>query len=282
MRRALDRQKTIRLVQTVVLMAGMVFLAARAAALLVGPLFGWLLVLVAPVVTIFSLAGQQLLLPPGTRRLHYAEAPEIHHVLKMLIDRADLDFVPPIYVLPYGTAEALTTGIGERARILISRGLLLRLSMREIQGVLAHEVSHIRNRDLPLFAMAGAMQRITRVIGFFLTILVLLFFPLLIAGVPVIPLRALLYMAVVPMVALFVQFALLRTREFQADLGAAELTGDPRGLASALAKLEAVRRPLWNLMVVTGGRRSVLGELLRTHPGTEERIRRLEELQNFD
>ncbi|TVR74660.1 MAG: hypothetical protein EA427_00850 [Spirochaetaceae bacterium] len=279
---AIHRQKTVRLVQTVLLMGGMVILAARAAALVVGPFFGWLLVLVAPVVTVYSLAGQRLLLPPGTRQLQAAEAPEVHRILRDLVFRAGLDFVPPIFVLPSGTAEAMTTGIGGGARILVSRGLLRRLSPREIAGVLAHEISHIRNRDLPLFAMAGAMQRITRVIGLFLTILVLLFFPLLLAGVPVIPLQALLYMAVVPLVTVFVQFALLRTREFQADLGAVELTGDPAGLASALAKLESVRRPLWNFMIVTGGRRSVLGELLRTHPGTEERIRRLGELQSFD
>lgn len=272
------RQKVLRLVQTSLLMAGMVFLAARAAAIVLGPFFGWVLVVIAPVITVYSLAGQKLLLPPGTRYLHPAEAPEVYRILRDLIHRAELAFVPPVFVLPSSGTEALTTGVGTGARIILSWGLLNRLPVRELRAVLAHEVSHIRNHDLPLFAMAGAMQRITRVIGAFLTVLVLLFFPLMIAGIPVIPVQALLYMAVAPIVTVIVQFALLRTREFQADLGAAELTGDPEALAFALARLEQNRAPLWNFRVVTGGRRSFLGELLRTHPGTEERIRRLQEL----
>ena len=279
MTRAIQRQKALRLVQTTVLLGGMVFLAARAAALVVGPFFGWMLVLVVPFITLYSLSGQQLLLPSGTRRLHPAEAPEVYRILQLLVRRAGLDFVPPVYLLPSGNAEALTTGVGSGVRILLSRGLLSGLTLRELRAVLAHEVSHIRNRDLPLFALAGAMQRITRMTGLILAALVFLLFPLLLAGVPVIPVQALLYITAVPLVTVLVQFALLRTREFQADLGAAELTGDPEALVSALTKLETVRRPFWNLLVLTGGRRSGLGELLRTHPGTEERIRRLRELR---
>ncbi len=274
------RQKVLRLVQTTVLMTGMVFLAARAAAIVVGPFFGWLLVFVAPIITVYSLAGQRLLLPTGTRVLHPAEAPEVYRILRRLVERAGLDRVPPIYLLPSSNAEALTTGIGKGTRILLSRGIFHTLSLRETQAVLAHEVSHIRNHDLPLFAMAGAMQRLTRLFGVFLTVLVILFFPLILAGIPVIPLRALLYMTAAPVVTALVQFALLRTREFQADLGAAELTGDPEGLASALARLESFRRPVWNFFVVNGSRRTALGELLRTHPGTEERIARLRELSS--
>lgn len=259
-------------------MAGMVVLAARAAAIVVGPFFGWMIVVIAPLITIHSLSGAQLMLPRGTRRLSFNEAPEMYHMLSDLIHRAGLERVPPVYLLPSGTAEALTTGVGDGVRMLLSRGILSTLSPRELRAVLAHEVSHIRNRDLPLFAMAGAMQRITRVIASFFSLLVILFFPLILAGVPVIPPRALLYMVAAPLVTVLVQFALLRTREFQADLAAAELTGDPQALASALGKLEAMHRPLWNWYVVNGGRRSVLGELLRTHPGTEERINRLRSL----
>jgi heat shock protein HtpX len=273
-------QKVLRLVQTVLLTAGMVFLAARAATIVVGPVLGWVMVATAPAITLHALIGQRLLLPAGTRALHPREAPEVYRLLRDLVARAGLKRVPPVYLLPGGQAEALTTGVGEGTRLLLSRGIFARLSTRELGAVLAHEVSHIRNLDLPLFAMVSAMQRITRLIAGLFSVLVIIFFPLILAGVPVIPPRALLYMAVAPIMTVLVQFALLRTREFQADLGAAELTGDPEALASALVKLEYLRRPFWNLLTGTGQRSSRMGELLRTHPGTEERVERLRELMS--
>lgn len=276
--RGYHHQKILRLVQTILLTAGMVFLAARAATIVVGPVLGWTVVAIAPIITLHALVGQRLLLPAGTRPLHPREAPEVYHLLRDLITRAGLKRVPSVYLLPGGQAEALTTGVGEGTRLLLSRGLLARLSLRELRAVLAHEVSHIRNLDLPLFAMVGAMQRITRLIAGLFSVLVIIFFPLILAGVPVIPPRALLYMAVAPVMTVLVQFALLRTREFQADLGAAELTGDPEALTSALVKLEYLRRPFWNLLTGTGQRSSRMGELFRTHPGTEERVARLRDL----
>lgn len=275
-------QKRLRLAQTVVLFGGMVLLAARAAAIVVGPVVGWIIVILAPLIAVHSLSSSRLMLPAGTRRLHPAEAPQLFDMLQRLVRVAGLEHVPQIYVLPSGNGEALTTGIGRQARLLLSRGLLQALSNRELLAVMAHEVSHIRNLDLPLFAMAGAMQRLTRMITGFLTVLVIVFFPLILAGVPVVPLRALLYMAVAPLVTVLVQFALLRTREFQADIGAAELTGDPDALASALSKLDALHQPMWNLFILTGQRRSALGELLRTHPSTAERIDRLRSLRRAD
>ncbi len=264
--------------RTVLLLVAMVFLAGRAAGMVLGPWLGWVLVLAAPVLSLRALTRHPLMLPTGTQRLEPWQAPEFFQTLRLLATRARLAQVPAVYILPSRRAEAFTTGVGSRAMILISRGVFEILSAREIAAVLAHEISHIRNLDLPLFVVAGAMQNLTRLMAGFLLILVVATLPMLLFGIVPVPPQALLYMGVVPAISLLAQLALLRTREFQADAGAVELTGDPAALVQALVRIESLQRPWWNGMIGTGGRSSVLQRLLRTHPGTDERVRRLGEL----
>lgn len=266
------------MIQTIVLLAGLIILAGRAASMVLGPVLGWLMVLVAPAISLRALVRHPLLLPPGAYRLAPQDDPELYRTVAILARRADLPVVPPVYVLPSYRAEAYTTGVGSRAVLLLSRGVLDTLSLREVAAVVAHEISHIRNLDLPLFALAGAMQNLTRLIAGFLSVLVLATIPFLLLGIVLVPPQALLYMAVVPVVSLLTQLALLRTREFQADRGAVELTGDPQALASALIRLEGVHRPWWNVVLSTPGGSSRLQNLLRTHPGTAERVERIMEI----
>ena len=272
------RQRRLRLLQTVVLAGVMVYLAARAAAVVMGPMGAALALLLVAVVSMYSVTNQRVLFPMGTHLLRWSDAPGLYRQVQELAHRAGLDAAPALYVVPTREPVALTTGVGSGAVLVVSRGLLSILNERELRAVLAHELAHMRNHDLPLFALMGAMQRITRMVAGLLMMVVVFAFPLMLIGIAILPAEALLYLALVPLVSLFAQMALLRTREFQADLGAAEITGDPAALASALQRIERSRQPLWNVFIPTPGRAGRLAELLRTHPTTDERIQHLRAL----
>jgi heat shock protein HtpX len=151
------------------------------------------------------------------------------------------------------------------------------LTLRELAGVLAHEVSHIRNRDLWLMSIADLAGRLTHMMSLFGVALVMVSLPLWLSGAGGVPLLLIPLLVFAPQVTTLLQLALSRAREFDADLDAAGLTGDPDGLASALAKLERYQRGAWERILMPGYR---LPEpsVLRTHPPTEERIARLKRL----
>lgn len=272
------RQRRLRLAQTAVLAAAVVYLAARAATIIMGPVGAWIALVMVTGVTIHSVSNQRFLLPAGTRRLAWHEAPQLAAAVSDLANRAQLHRVPPLYIVPRRQPIALTTGWGDRAIMVVSEGLLHTLTMRELRAVIAHEIAHLRNHDLPLFALIGAMQQTTRIVSGILLVVVVVSFPLLLFGVAIVPPEALLYLGLVPLISVLAQMALLRTREFQADLVAAELTDDPAALASALLRIERAQRPFWGLLPTGTGDRGTLGRLLRTHPSTEERIAHLQAL----
>jgi len=274
-------QRGFRLIQSLVLAGLIVYLAVRAATIMFGSLGGWTAVVLVSVISLRSLGTQRLFLPPGSYRLQWRDAPEIPRVLRRIAERGGLDAVPAVYVLPSPQPQAMTTGMGPGTTILVTRGLVRLLSIREIEGVLAHEIAHIVNRDLPLFAVLGAMQVLTRFVATALTIIVVIAFPMLIMGVTIVDPYALLYLSIIPVVSLLLQPAFLRTREFQADLDAVELTGDPEGLAQALLKIDGVQRGFWNRIRNRGSVAGddLLSRLLNSHPGTAERVRRLRELR---
>lgn len=283
MYRELVRQRRIRLFQSLVLAALMVYLAVRAAALIFGSVGAWVAVIAVAAISIYSLGGKKLLLPSGTYALAWSDAPELFYDLRLLVRTAGISSVPKVLVIPDARPQAMTTGVGESATIILSRGLLRALSRRELRAVVAHEIAHIRNHDLPLFAVIGAMQYLTRAVAGALTILVFISFPLLLVGYVAVPPEAFLYLSIVPLVSIFLVAALLRTREYQADIGAVQLTGDADALASALARIDGPYLGVWHRLfrrtAVESPRRSDgLGELLRTHPHTSERIRRLRAL----
>jgi len=201
------------------------------------------------------------------------EAPQIYGTLAELARRAELPAVPRLYLSPHGIANALSVGQASRPIIVLTRGLLTRLGERELAGVLAHEVAHIRNRDLWILGLADSIQRFTRALSTFGMILLAFNLPLLALGAAALPFDLLLLLLLSPAASVLLALALSRTREFEADRTAAVLTGDPRGLASALASLERSQRSFWDLFLPRAqapGRR-----LWRTHPSADERIRRL-------
>ena len=173
----------------------------------------------------------------------------------------------------------MRSGSRSNAAIAVTDALARSLTPRELAGVLAHEVSHVAHDDVKVMAFADMVSRFT---SFMSTVgLFSLFFNLFgvarAAGTQV-PWFAVVVLLAAPTVGGLLQMALSRTREFDADLGAIALTGDPDGLASALAKLERAQGRVWENILLPSGRIPD-PSVLRTHPLTSDRIARLRALR---
>lgn len=209
--------------------------------------------------------------------LRYYEAPQLHEVVTELSHRAGISSVPMLYLVPSDVPNAATIGRPEESVIIVTQGLLRRLSVSEVAGVLAHEITHIRNNDLAVFAFAEVVKQFTVLLARFTWFFLLLQLPLLLFAEVMLPFDILVLVVAAPVAVLFLQLALLRSREFAADLGAVELTGDPRSLAAALYRVENPPRGLLGILLPLP--RPGDAGLFRTHPATGERIRRLLELE---
>jgi heat shock protein HtpX len=206
-----------------------------------------------------------------------SDDPSLWRIVEDLAQRAGLP-MPRVYISPAAAPNAFATGRGPRhSAVCVTAGLRQMLNDNELRGVLAHELSHVKNRDILISTiaamMAGAIMMLTR-FAFF-------------GGGDNDrrgnPLIAILLMILAPIAAMLIQMAISRSREYEADRSGAELAGDPEGLARSLQKLEAAnqRIPLpvpdaqssmFIVQPLTGGG---MGKLFSTHPPTEERIARL-------
>ncbi|AJE03750.1 zinc metalloprotease HtpX [Geobacter pickeringii] len=213
------------------------------------------------------------------RPLAAAESPQLHAIIRELARRADLDTVPRLHYIPSTAPLVFSIGSGSNAAIAVSDGILRLLTLRELVGVLGHEMSHIGSGDTWVMSFADVVNRLTRLISLLGQLLVLINLPLFILGEYAMPWVPIILMMFAPTVSALLQLSLSRTREYEADLSGARLSGDPAGLASALAKLEAHQQRLLKRALIPG-RTTVEPSLLRTHPVTDERIRRLAEVEH--
>ena len=201
---------------------------------------------------------------------------QLSDMLDVLTERASLPARPTLYVVPSMAVNAFAAGKPERSVIAITEGLLRRLTLREIAGVLAHEVSHVRNNDLWVMGVADALTRATQAMAFVAVFLGVLNIVAAFQGEQYATWWAILFLYLAPMISNLLQLALSRAREFDADLEAAQITGDPLGLAAALRSLEETTGRMWeDVMLPAPGRRVAYPSLFRSHPSTEERVRRL-------
>lgn len=203
--------------------------------------------------------------------------PAGYALVRALAERAELPALPRLYLVPSTILNAFAVGRPNHAAIAVTDALLRALSGRELASILAHEISHVRHDDLRIMSLADTMSRLTGFVSYFGMLLLMVNLPLLIAtghGIPWLLIGLLIF---APTVMSLLQLALSRAREFDADLDAVGLTGDPEGLISALDKLERYQGRLWE-EILFPGRRIPEPSLLRTHPPTEERIRRLRDL----
>ncbi len=270
--RKLKRLNCMNRVQTLVLlvlMAGFVWLTGR---WVIGDGLGVFAGLFVILLMLFNPAFS----PPVILRAYRAtpitatDAPELHHALHVLSQRAGLEEPPSLHYLPTGTMNAFAMGLQGSASIALSDGLLRRLTFEEIVGVLAHEISHIRHNDMFIMATADLMGQMARLLSMTAMTLVVLSLPLILLGGVLIQWTPLLIVLSAPIWSALIQLAVSRKREFLADLSAAELMGQPDPLIRALAKLER-QNSYWERFY----RASSDNALLRTHPTTQERIQQL-------
>ncbi len=217
----------------------------------------------------------------GARPLAVQEAPGLYALMRELAHRASLPTAPKLYYIPAGFTNAITIGSRREPAIALTDGILRRLDRRELTAVLAHEISHIRHNDIQVMRVADAIGRITGMLATFGQILLLINLPLLIIGRAPISWLAILLLVAAPTLSGLLQLALSRTREFDADLGAVRITGDPEGLARALQKLEYYNQSIFRRILLPG-RGNPESSLFRTHPKTSERIERLMDLTDDD
>jgi len=213
----------------------------------------------------------------GGRALEWYEAPELYGLVDVLARRAGLR-QPRIYLMPGGMVNAVTVATASSSAIGVTEPLLQHLPPAEVAAVIAHEIAHIRNKDLGLAAVAMGLAGAAVVLAEFGRLGVILGW---LAGFPVGPaelLGALLVAWGVPGTAFALRMAISREREFLADAGAAELVGSADLMARALWRLDQLNRgPWWWRFFGLGGPEEPTGlaRLFSSHPPTSERIARL-------
>lgn len=215
-----------------------------------------------------------------------AEAPELHGIVRTLVQKAGLP-MPKVYIIPDETPNAFATGRNpEHAVVAVTQGIMRILSREELSGVIAHELAHIKHRDMLtgtiVATIAGAISMLAQMAQW----------SMIFGGrrdddEGGSPIVALVMMIVAPIAAMLVQMAISRTREFEADKGGAQIAGSSSGLANALLKLEKgsqlvpmtdAKPATAHMFIVnplTGGG---LMKLFSTHPPIAERVARLNEM----
>lgn len=205
--------------------------------------------------------------------LDAADFPEGYQLVRTLTARADLPAVPTLYYVPSRLMNAFAVGTPDDAAIAITDGMVRGLTLRQLAGVLAHEISHVRNGDLRVMALADIVGRMTSFMASFGLLVLAFNAPRIIVGGGGVPWLGILLLIAAPTLGALLQLALSRAREYDADLDAVAMTGDPEGLASALTTLEEKQGRMWEIMLP--GARVPQPSLLRTHPKTQDRIERL-------
>jgi heat shock protein HtpX len=223
------------------------------------------------------------------QRVTEAEAPELYNITQGLASRAGMP-MPKVYIIESNTPNAFATGRSpEHAAVAATTGILRLLNREELTGVLAHELSHVRHRDILISTVAatiaGAISMLANMAQW----------GLMFGGFggrrddrdggPLGLIGALLTIILAPLAAMLIQMAVSRSREYAADEGGAKLCGNPLSLANALRKLHAgvQRFPMQDanpatahLFIVNPFTSGGLVSLFSTHPPIEERIARLE------
>lgn len=205
------------------------------------------------------------------------QAPALGDLLEKLAISAGMSEPPLLYYIPSRAALAFSVGLGNSGAIALSDGMLRLLTWRELVGVVAHEVCHIASHDTRVMGIADLASRIAAAISLAGQLLIFINLPAYLFSDHALPWFPLFIMAAVPYVMTILQLALSRSREYEADLAAVGLTGDAEGLAAALDRIEQNEMPLVRRLFVPGGGIEV-PSVLRTHPATAERIKRLLEL----
>ncbi|WP_027370022.1 zinc metalloprotease HtpX [Desulfovermiculus halophilus] len=213
-----------------------------------------------------------------------SDAPRLHEIVAELAQRAGVP-KPRVFIIPQEAPNAFATGrTPKQGVVAVTKGIMQLLTMEELKGVLAHEMGHIRNRDILIQTVAATLAG------------VIMFVSNMLQWAAIFgmggndeegggnPLVAIVMAIVAPIAAMLIQMAISRSREYLADQTGAQLAGDPRSLASALEKLDAYSRRIpmqsgtpatAHMFIVNPFSGGSMAHLFSTHPPVQERIQRL-------
>ena len=219
----------------------------------------------------------------GAQEVSAQEAPQLHQMIETMCARASLP-KPRVYIIPEAAPNAFATGRDPKhSAVAVTEGLLQLLSREELEGVVAHELAHVKHRDILISSvaamLAGALTHFAQMAMWF--------------GMgggddeegsPMGMIGMILMMILAPIAAMLIQMAISRSREFEADRLGAEICGNPLWLSGALRKLEAGAQqipmhadPAMSHMYIVNPLRGVnFAKLFSTHPDTQQRVSRLE------
>ncbi len=218
----------------------------------------------------------------GAQPISEAEAPELYAMVRRLAQRAGLP-MPRLYLVPEAQPNAFATGRNpQHGVVAVTQGLLQMMDRQEVEGVIAHELAHIRNRDTLIMAVAATIAGAISALAHMFYYATLFFGHRDERGGN--PLVALAMVILAPLTAMIIQLAISRAREYEADRIGAMIAGTPIGLANALRKLEVAAQRIpaehaqpatAHMYIVNPLRGEGLVVLFSTHPPVQERIRRL-------
>ncbi len=268
--------RALSTIQKYALLSGAFGLAAAIGSLWLGWTLTLFLLGVGALITLFSLnmAPQQILRWQRAQKLDRYYQSELYQLVNHLARRAGLRYSPDVYLVHNRVPNAFALGSKEQPIIGITSGLVNALNERELSGVLAHEISHIKNNDLFFKGLATSFGNLTHTLSWVGRLLLLFAIPMLLMGIETISLWAIILLIFSPLLNVLLQMGLSRSMEYLADHDAAMITGDPMGLASALHRIENIGRPWW-AQFWKPALSQASNEWLRSHPETDKRIARL-------
>lgn len=272
------------LMKTAILMAAITALFMAVGAFLGGQAGMMLALLVALGMNVFSywFSDQMVLKMYNAREVDETSAPRFYAMVKELAQRANLP-MPKVYLIDEDAPNAFATGRNpEHAAVAATTGIINVLTERELRGVMAHELAHVKHRDILISTISATMAGAISMLANF----AVLFGGRDEEGRPANPLAGIAVAILAPLAASLIQMAISRAREFEADRGGAEISGDPAALASALDKIHRYAQgiPLHaaeahpetaQMMIMNPLSAEGIKGLFSTHPSTQERIARL-------
>ncbi|NMF88006.1 zinc metalloprotease HtpX [Aromatoleum petrolei] len=272
--------------KTSILMAGIVALFGAVGGMLGGKQ-GMLIALLfggAMNVWAYWFSDKMVLRMYNARQVDETSSPYLYNMVRGLAQRGGLP-MPKVYIIDEEQPNAFATGRNpDHAAVAATSGIIRMLSERELRGVMAHELAHVKNRDILISTISATVAGAISMLAQFG-----MFFGGSRDDERPNPILSILVMILAPMAAMIIQMAISRTREFGADRGGAEISGDPEALASALAKIDAYARGIpmhaaeahpetAQMMIMNPLSGGGLRGLFSTHPSTQERVARLREM----
>jgi heat shock protein HtpX len=218
----------------------------------------------------------------NAKQVDASSAPQFYRMIEELARKAELP-MPRVYIIEEAAPNAFATGRNpQNAAVAATTGIIQALSERELRGVMAHELAHVKHRDILISTISATMAGAISALANF----AMFFGGRSSDGHAMNPIARIAMMMLAPLAASLIQMAISRAREFEADRGGAEISGDPQALADALRKIEAYSKgtpfptaeehpATAQMMIMNPLSGSGLAGLFSTHPRTDERVQRL-------